>query len=139
MYNINIVKERKELITMNITTGIAILITLFIITAIVISLVVHSAYDLKPILSAFIGLCGSLIIALIFIGSTCIEDLSDDVVWNDGKCPNCQVEWEFENVNSDSKFIYSTTLKANVSHSRTHYYYKCPKCGKVIETNFLMK
>lgn len=58
------------------------------------------------------------LIALIIIG-VIVDNKHDDKLWNQGRCPKCGSEWEYEQA---------------VGHRySTHYIYMCPECGKRIE------
>lgn len=73
----------------------------------------------------FLGLIPSTIIAAIVAIAISLNVSADVKNWNDGHCPECSIEWELFDV---EKYRRSTT-----------YFYKCPECGKVIETNSNME
>lgn len=61
----------------------------------------------------FLILIACIIVGLIFDGKR------DDKLWNDGHCPTCGAEWEYEQA---------------VGHRySTHYIYMCPECESRIE------
>ena len=73
--------------------------------------------DLFP---SFIAVVLMIIIAAV-LGAVCmlIDGKHDDKLWNQGRCPECGTEWQYEQA---------------VGHRySTHYIYMCPKCGKRIE------
>jgi hypothetical protein len=64
-----------------------------------------------------------LVMTTIVSGTFCLGYNADLYVWNDGKCPTCNSEWNFESV-------------ARGKNS-TVYYYECEQCHEVIKQNYL--
>lgn len=59
-----------------------------------------------------------ILIAMLIVG-VLIDKKHDDKLWNQGHCPECGSEWEYEQA---------------VGHRySTHYIYVCNKCGRRIE------
>ena len=67
------------------------------------------------------GLIPSTVLALIIAVTASLQFTNDNTEWNDGKCPKCSTEWELFDI---EKRGHSTT-----------YYYQCPKCKTIIETD----
>ncbi len=67
-----------------------------------------------------IALIVSFIIGFGIAGGLALHTTLEQKEWNDGRCPDCGVEWRL----------------VNVQHIRNEgevYYYICNECGKVIE------
>ena len=60
-----------------------------------------------------------LMAALLISGAIIISGNHDNKLWNNGHCPACGSEWEYE--------------QAVGHHYSTHYIYMCSECGKRIE------
>lgn len=59
-----------------------------------------------------------ILIAMLIVG-VLIDKKHDNRLWNQGRCPECGSEWEYEQA---------------VGHRySTHYIYVCNECGKRIE------
>ena len=67
------------------------------------------------------GLIPSTVLALIIAVVVSLQFTNDNTEWNDGKCPKCSTEWELFDI---EKHSHSTT-----------YYYQCPKCKTIIDTD----
>jgi hypothetical protein len=61
-----------------------------------------------------------LAIGIIFGGLFTLDTLGKEEMWNGGKCPSCNVKWDFEGA---SKSRFGSTTR----------YYECPQCHDVIE------
>ena len=67
------------------------------------------------------GLIPSTVLALIIAVTASLQFTNDNKEWNGGKCPKCSTKWELFDI---EKRGHSTT-----------YYYQCPKCKTIIETD----
>lgn len=60
-----------------------------------------------------------LLIIAIVIGCVIVGETHDNKLWNNGHCPECGSEWEYE--------------QAVGHYYSTQYIYVCNKCGRRIE------
>lgn len=69
------------------------------------------------------GIFLAIIIGLLplMIYAIATYDGGKNEIWNDGKCSTCNAQWEFVN---------GSTWRGD-----ERYFYKCPKCGKVISVD----
>lgn len=67
----------------------------------------------------------ALIIGAVLAGIMTLEDHSDTLLWNDGLCPDCGVQWEFKGA---ERYKQSTT-----------YFWECPSCRNLIQTTKNMR
>jgi len=61
----------------------------------------------------------ALILFAIIVGLIIVGEIHDDKEWNNGHCPACGSEWEYE--------------QAVGHYYSTSYMYVCNKCGRRIE------
>lgn len=68
-------------------------------------------------------ICAVLTMAVtgvVIAGMFYLEWSGDKDRWNDGYCPNCNVEWVFANAD-------------RTRNGSTHYFWSCPECKEVID------
>ena len=99
---------------------------IFIILAIIFGVVVGGFFGLmfssssKGWRKAIIMIITMVITGCLLSGMFWVEQAGDAYSWNDGVCPNCNVEWTFSNAD-------------HLRNSGTLYYWSCLNCGRVIE------
>ncbi len=89
---------------------------------IIISYLHYEGAKFKEIVQGiFMAFIIGLLPLMIYAIATYDGSKDKDKIWNDGKCPTCNTQWEFVN---------GSTWRGD-----EQYFYKCPKCKKVISVD----